>query len=41
VGALDFLMLLLLAAAFGGAFGYVWACQDMIGRRRPSSEQAL
>jgi hypothetical protein len=35
---LDLLMMITLAAAFAGAFGYVWACEDMTNRRRPSSE---
>jgi hypothetical protein len=34
---LDLLMLIMLAAAFTAAFGYVWACHGMTGRRGPAS----
>jgi nitrate reductase NapE component len=36
---LDLLMLIMVAAAFIGAFGYVWACQGMTGRRSPASDR--
>jgi hypothetical protein len=35
----DLLMLILLAAAFAGSFGYVCACDGMTGRRGPASEE--
>jgi hypothetical protein len=35
---LDFLMLVMIAAAFAGAFGYVRACDGMTVRRSPSAD---
>ena len=35
----DLLMLILVAGAFAGAFGYVRACDGMTGRRGPVSEE--
>jgi hypothetical protein len=37
---LDLLMLIMLAAAFAGAFGYVRACAGMMTGQRPSLEEA-
>jgi hypothetical protein len=37
---IDLLMLITLAAAFAAAFGYVWACHGMTGRRSPASGEA-
>jgi hypothetical protein len=38
---LDLLMLAMLTAAFAGAFGYVWACQGITGRRNPAWDNSL
>jgi hypothetical protein len=37
---LDLVMLILTAAAFAAAGGYVWACDSLTGERRLSSEEA-
>jgi hypothetical protein len=36
----DLPMLAMLAAAFAGAFGYVWACDGMTRWRSPALDEA-